>query len=147
MTRAAPPAPNVSLASVEAYLRARGLAETYPGTLVMRGVGDAYDLSQIKADRGILLTRGAGPGLMAEQAFDRPIVAVRCIGLQKNYDDAEQFALAVDRWMLAPSPVDMGGVRALFVVRAGGGPAHFFTDKARRAHFSCSYVIPVASGL
>lgn len=143
----APPVPQLALASVETYLKARGVAAAYPGTLFVRGVGDLGDLSRIKADRGIVLTRGAGPGLAWEQTYDRPIVAVRCIGRQRDYDDAERFALAVDRWMLAPSPVLIGGVRALFVVRAGGGPAHFFTDKARRAHFSCSYVIPVASGL
>jgi hypothetical protein len=147
MTAPAPPAVALSLASVESYLRARGLAATYPDALVIRGVGDAVDLATAKANRAVMLTRGAGPGLAWEQTFDRPIVTVRCIGRQRDYDDAERFAFAVDRWLQAPSPVDVGGTRALYVVRTGGAPAHFFTDRARRAHFSCSYIIPIASGL
>jgi hypothetical protein len=49
--------------------------------------------------------------------------------------------------MLSPGSVLVGAYRALYVTRAGGGPAHITTDSSRRAHFSCSYVIPVASGL
>jgi len=49
--------------------------------------------------------------------------------------------------MLSGGAVMVGSSRALWIVRAGGGPAHIQTDKARRAHFSCSYIIPVASGL
>jgi hypothetical protein len=112
MTAPAPPAVALSLASVESYLRARGLAATYPDALVIRGVGDAVDLATAKANRAVMLTRGAGPGLAWEQTFDRPIVTVRCIGRQRDYDDAERFAFAVDRWLQAPSPVDVGGTRA-----------------------------------
>lgn len=136
------------LSSVVLYLRTRGLASApFKDVLVIRGVGDAADLATIRAGRALVLTRGGGPGLRYEMHFDQPVVTVRSIGKQKDYDSGEQLAAAIDAWMLSPEPVDVGGRRALYVVRAGGGPTHFFTDKARRAHFSCSYIIPVASGL
>jgi hypothetical protein len=143
----APPAPALPLASVELYLRARGLAAVYPEAVVVRGQGDAADIKRVGPDRGIVLSRSGGPGLMAEWSFDRPIITVRTIGRQSDYDDGETFAGAVDRWMLADSPVDVGGRRALFVQRSGGGPTLIHVDSARRAHFSVSYIIPVASGL
>jgi hypothetical protein len=137
------------LASVEMYLVARGLraAGAYPDAKVVRGTGSAADVKAIGAGRGIVLSRGAGPGLLYEWTFDQPIITVRTIGRQNDYDDGEQLAGAVDRWMLADSNVDIGGWRALFVVRTGGGPTCIQVDTARRAHFSCSYVMPVTSGL
>jgi hypothetical protein len=130
------------LASVEMYLNARGLGAStgYRDAKVVRGTGSAADVKQVGAGRGIVLSRGAGPGLLYEWAFDQPIITVRTIGRQNDYDDGERFAGA-------DSNVDIGGWRALYVVRAGGGPTCIQVDTARRAHFSCSYVMPVASGL
>jgi len=135
------------LASVEMYLKARGLTDNYPDAQVVRGQGSAEDIRRVGPGRGVILSRGGGPGLMLEWAFDQPIITIRTIGRQKDYDDGEQLAGDVDRFMLADSNVDVGGWRCLYVTRAGGGPTCIQVDTARRSHWSCSYVVPVASGL
>lgn len=138
---------SLPLSSVEFYLRARGFAETYPDAKIVRGQGSAEDIKLVGPGRGVVLSRGSGPGLIYEWVFDQPIVTVRTIGKQRDYDDGEQIAGAVDRWMLAGGNIDVGGSQALYVTRAGGGPTCIQIDPARRAHFSCSYIVPVASGL
>lgn len=138
---------SLPLASVILYLRGRGLAEFYPEAKLVGGTGSAADIRAVGPGIGAVLSRGGGPGLMAEWAFDQPIVTVRTIGRQNDYDHGEAFAGDVDRWMLADSPIDVGGHRALYVTRAGAAPTLIEVDGARRGHWSCSYVVPVASGL
>lgn len=135
------------LASVELYLKARGLTAHYPDANVVRGLGDAEDIDAVGAGRGIVISPGAGPGLQMDWAVDTRMVTLRIIGKQRDYDDGETFAGDVDRFMLADSNIIIGTTPALYIVRSGGGPTLIQVDKARRAHFSCSYIIPVASGL
>lgn len=138
---------SLPLAAVELYLRARGLDQQYPGTKVFRGQGTDPTLLRAVKDRGIILTAAPGPGLTLEWLFDQPVVNVHTMGRQQSYDDGEAFAADVDRMMLASSVTLLGTVRALYVRRMGGPPTHILTDASRRVHFTCSYVIPVASGL
>lgn len=138
---------SLPLAAVEVYLNARGLAANYPDAKTVRGTGSADDVKKAGPGRGLILSRGSGPGLIIEWAFDQPIITLRAIGKQNDYDDGEALAGDLDRWMLADSNVIIGGWQALYVVRAGGGPTCIQVDTARRSHWSCSYVVPVASGL
>lgn len=136
----------LSLASVEAYLRARAGADWPAQVSTQRGQVTPEMLARGKG-RMIILSRNPGPGLTLEQMFDRVIVTIRSVGLQGSYDDAEELAGNTDRWMLSPGNVQVGGAFALFVNRVGSEPVPVMTDKARRTHFQCGYVIPVSSGL
>lgn len=136
----------IPLAAVELWLDSRGLKDAYPDTVRVRGLGDAADL-KAGAGRMLILTRSGGPGLTMDWAIDQPIVSLRCVGRQRDPEDAQLFADAVDAMMLTGSSVTVGSLRVLYVARTGGAPTHITTDRSRRAHYSCSYVIPVASGL
>lgn len=136
----------LSLASVEAYIKARAGTDWPVGVNVQRGVLDPEMLTRGKS-RMLILSRNPGPGLTLEQMFDRVIVTVRTCGIQGSYDDAEEWAGQVDRWMLSPGNVQVGGASALFVTRVGSEPVPVTNDKARRTHFQCGYIIPVSSGL
>lgn len=142
----APRRATLPLAAVEMYLDARGLKAAYPDCVRVRGTGDATDVA-IPKGRGLILSRSAGPGLTLEQHVAQPMITLRMIGEQRDYQDGEDFAAAVHAWMICPQVVMVGTVRALYIAPAGGEPAHILTDQSRRAHFSCSYIIPVASGL
>jgi len=148
-------------------LRALGGNATSRAQVLLDGVPMAdpffgyIPLSAIPPERlsNIVVTRGGGSSFMVEPdpsatlpgqprlqggLYDRVLLSVRTVGLQMNYDDGQQFADDVDGLLLADSNVVIGSQQALYVTRAGGPPVHMMTDSARRAHFVCSYVVPVA---
>lgn len=147
----------IATADVVVYLNARGLAAKYPDAVVLRGRADQVALAA-GVGRMVVISRGVGPGLTGgESHFDSVMWDIRVVGEQGvgiggrddtgAYDRSEQFATDVDLWMQSDGAVQVGSVTAYGVFRAGGAPTHIDTDKARRAHWHCSYITPVASGL
>lgn len=131
---------------ITAYLLAEGVGDLWPGIDIRTGVADSATLNEMK-DRAILITPGVGPGFSTSMHIDRTMWTLRCIGQQRNAQDGQSLALQVDRLFLADRPTMIGRFRSLGVWRAGSRPTYVLTDAARRAHYTCSYVIPVASGL
>lgn len=89
----------------------------------------------------VFLTVGNGIGLTVEEIFDQPFITVRVIGLQGNYDYAEQLAYDVDDILLA---VDhntiIGQSLTLRISRTGGPPQLIDFDSGSRYHFQNTYV-------
>jgi hypothetical protein len=132
----------LALADLAIYLQG-----VVPGVDVQRGLSsDPVALTEF-IGKGMIVTRSGGIGLTKEGVFDQPMVTVRCVGDQNDYDSAEALADLVDAALNKGSAFSVGSKRCLYGVRAGGGPVHITTDQSRRAHFQCSYVLPVASGL
>lgn len=144
--RAAP----ITAADVELYLKPGVVAvDDYRSAAFRRGTPSADDLRTFTG-LGVFITRSGGLPIL-DARFTRPIFTVRTVSPQQAaYDAAEAFAFHVWRCMLddgMDKPLQVGSVRALYVAPAGGEPAEIQIDAARRRHWSCSYVIPVASGL
>jgi hypothetical protein len=74
------------LAAVELYLEGRGLSQAFPGTVKTRSLPDTEALKR-GPRRMLILTRAPGAGLSLEMHVDAPIVTVRTVGQQKDYDD------------------------------------------------------------
>jgi hypothetical protein len=139
----------ITAADLEVYQRAAVLA-TYPETAFRRGIADPPLLDTFTG-RGIVNTRTGGLGQELQYLMTRPIFTVRTVTPQlATYDEGEAFAYHVWHCMLDAAldrPIMVGSVWAQCVRPAGGEPAEILIDAARRRHWSCSYVIPVASGL
>lgn len=95
-----------------------------------------------------MFSRLEGSGLEVEGVLDGVGIRVETVGQQNNYTSGEEFALAIDRAMLAPLPdYKIGAVHVAYVNRFGGGPYEFEYDDANRYHFVCSYILAVQSGI
>lgn len=141
----------MKVADVIAYLNARGLQTVrdgrYASIRIEKGLGTDLTILTRGKGRMLVITLSGGTRSIIEQHFDQHMLTVRMIGTQADYDDAEDLAGDVDALMVCPQSVPFGSTRALWVNRAGGPPTHMMTDRSRRAHFSCSYIVPAASGI
>lgn len=111
---------------------------------------DPYNAITSKATPNamIYLAVGSGAGLSKEQVFDRPFITVRTIGLQGDFDSAEQLAEHVDAgFLLLGSNGIVGSTTVLYVTRSGGKPTLLLKDTADRYHFTCSYITETPTGL
>lgn len=132
-----------------AYLRTQ-LAATveYAAVKPIAGLGtDLVTQQRGMKDRQVIVTVGNGPGFQTEWHIERVVAQLRIIGRQQSELDGEKFANQVHYMMICDEPVMVGRVRSLGVWPVTGRPARTMVDAARRAHFTCSYIFPVESGL
>lgn len=116
--------------------------------LATRGIADAKrfdgDIPPMP-DRFVGLTLTGGPGEKRERTFDVLSVQVVTRGGQRDADDAEAMAQAVDdAFMGAIPPLMVGSRRIIAIARTGGPPALMARDEAERALFVCSYLFEAA---
>jgi hypothetical protein len=108
--------------------------------------GPAINLDALDAnpDRIVIPTIGSGAGFATEMVFDRPAVALRTIGKQMDYADAEKLANDCDQAMAAIDHSQwVNGKWWSSINRVGGGPALLMKDDADRYHFTCNYIVEV----
>jgi hypothetical protein len=92
----------------------------------------------------LIVSVGSGIGLQTEGLYDRVLITVRAVGMQNNYDYAEQLADDVDRLLLdAVNGVRLGSAHTLYVHRTGGAPQLVELDAGERYHFQGSYITEV----
>jgi hypothetical protein len=130
---------------VKAFLEPQLAAAALPAVI---SPGPATDeaLHKLSPQRTVFVSIGSGAGFSKEATFDRPLLTVRTIGKQRNYDDGERLAWFVDSAFFIESPRDVGTVRVLYVTRSGGSPTLLLRDSADRYHFTCSYITETATG-
>lgn len=89
----------------------------------------------------VFLTVGNGIGMTTEEIFDQPFITVRVVGVQNDYDFAEQLAYDVDNILLS---VDhntvVGTAPTLRISRSGGPPQLIDFDSGSRYHFQNTYI-------
>lgn len=98
-----------------------------------------------KPDRLVVLTiMGGGPPIN-EGLFERPTLQVRVRGNQRDPDDAEALAKAVDDALIETVPAGLiGGRQVRLIWYLGGPPVYAGTDPAFRREFICNYTVDVA---
>lgn len=108
-----------------------------------RGPGTDVILQKaLAAQRVIFFSLGGGGALTTEGLFDTPFITTRCIGKQRDGDDAEQMAIDLDIGLLSfESNRYMGDALVLSINRSGGGPQLLMRGAGDRYHFTCSYVV------
>lgn len=106
-------------------------------------------------DEVALITRLPGAGLKFEGAFDQPAFQFAVRGLQQDPNDVtdplqtgpEQWADTIDGMVLSAAPNSAWGTYVTAVDRAGGGPSPVQRlDAGRRATYTCTYVVTLATG-
>jgi hypothetical protein len=130
---------------IEAYLTGYLTSVGYDSLPVFDpGPGIDLDAQDVNPDRLVLLSLSSGAGFDVEMIFDRPVVAIRTIGLQMDYADAEKLAYDCDKGMTAIDHSQfVNGKWVLAITRVGGGPALLLKDNADRYHFTCNYIVEV----
>lgn len=102
-------------------------------------------LQKIGTQRMVFCSVEGGAGLDIEEGgIDRPLLTVRTIGHQHNYDDSEQLAMLVDSILASADSrgaINMNGKKVLALSRTGARPVLSEWDSADRFHFTCSYVV------
>lgn len=96
-------------------------------------------------DKIILVTRVAGPGLAFESTFDYLAYHVAVRGSQRNYDDAEATAQAVDAMFVdAPFPMVINHWYIQSMSRMSSTPSPLPTTvDGERITFTATYVVCV----
>lgn len=108
------------------------------------GPGVNLDAIDANPDRIVLCSIGGGAGFSTEMVLDRPMVALRTIGKQMDYTDAEQLAYDCDQGMAAIDHSQfVNGKWWTSINRVGGGPALLLKDDGDRYHFTCNYIVEV----
>jgi len=135
--------------TLEAWLKA-GLADTeWHDIPMIHGPNDDPEVT----GRCVILTRDGGAGLWTEEALiDEVGYQFRCVGEQRDPDDAEALALALDSLVRSGGRtgpiVDGNGARLVQLVSAqrfGGPPIPLMVDDAHRHHYVCSYLFSTPS--
>lgn len=89
----------------------------------------------------VIVTGYGGPGEDAEGTLDLMTFQVRVVGPQKDYDAAEDQAIAIDKSFLSWYSARVGtGPWLAGIQRVGGAPNPLLVDNAERWHFVCSYI-------
>lgn len=135
----------LTFSDIEAYLSGYLTSVGYdPLPVFDPGPGIDLDAQDINPDRLVLCSLSAGAGFDVEMIFDRPVVALRTVGMQTDYADAEKLAYDCDRGM---TNIDhsqfVNGKWVLAITRVGGGPALLLKDNGDRYHFTCNYIVEV----
>lgn len=135
-------------ADIEVYLNGQGLATLWAdGPLKVVRKPISADTFKIGKDRMVIINRSGGLPTTTEGHLAQPIFTVRCIGKQRNPDDAEALAMWVDLQLAGSPPMTLFGSKMVQkCVRAGGEPTPIMEDEAFRVHYSCSYILPSPSG-
>lgn len=98
-------------------------------------------------DRYVVWTRYGGTGLELDGVLDGRSWQFRAVGLQNNYDSAEEIADILDIALISHHSSKIGGFWVPSIERVGGAPAALLTDDADRTHFVCSYTASVELAL
>ena len=98
-------------------------------------------LMKLSPNRLIFLTIGAGAGFTTEQLYDRPFISARVLGLTRNYQDADNLALDLDKILTdVVKNTVIGTAKVLYITRTGGRPTLYSYDASERYNFTCSYI-------
>lgn len=127
---------------VEAGLSSRGYGYDDGPKMPVFNPGIPTDVVLQKASPGslVFLNLGDGPGLSVDGTFDRPLLRVRSISDQRDFNGGEQLALDIDGVLLAVGGnASINDKLVLYFGRAGGRPAPLMFDKSERYHFTCTY--------
>lgn len=119
-----------------------------PLPLFNPGPATTTALGQLSAGAIVFLQVGSGAGLTTENLFDRPFITVRVVGVQNDFDYAENLASFIDKTFLAvDGNAVVGEAKSLYITRTGGAPENIDFDNASRYHFQASYITETQTGL
>lgn len=101
-------------------------------------------------DRLVTVSLLPGLGLEMEGLIDNPVMQLRVRGPMNDYDEAEEFALELDRILTFSSfPVEFDGVYISRVRRSGGRPDTPFPDGDDGSRFilTSNYIVSVSTDI
>lgn len=117
---------------------------TYHDPFILPGPDD----EDTPPGRFIMLTLVGGPGFNLDGLFDGRSWQVLTAGEQRQYQDAENFAYAVDTILTQAWSQSIGGQWCTGFARQGGPPTPLpAVDDADRTRFTCTYVADVQSSV
>lgn len=124
---------------VTAGLRAKGYGQDKAMPALDAGPATIKVLQNRSPGSIVFLTVGNGIGRTTEGLFERIFITVRVIGVQGDYNYAEQLAYDVDDIFDVPSNAVLGNAPVLSVTR-NGPPQLVDYDSAGRYQFQTTYI-------